>query len=118
MGLSYKTDVLTTLIADCVSSRGRGAQTRLAEAVGVEVQTVNKWVHGQTHPTPDRWPAIEAFFDMEPGEIASRVVPRDGGETTAEVVARLAEQVDALVGRLQALERSIEEATQRTTRRK
>lgn len=116
MALSYKTDVLTKLIADAVTERGRGTQTRLAEAVGVEVQTVNKWVHGQTHPTPDRWAAIERFFGMEPGAIASLVVPRDGGATTAEQVQQLSDQVEHLTRRLIDLETTLREALKRATR--
>lgn len=117
MGLSYKTDVLTALIADCVTSKGRGAQTRLAEAVGVEVQTVNKWVHGQTHPTPDKWDAIEDFFELPRGEIASRVVPR-GATTTAEEVDRLNAVVVEMGERVAAMENTLREVLRQVSRRR
>lgn len=66
---AYNADVVLDLIADNLASRGRGSQTRLAEAVGVTVQTVNKWKARQTCPKPDRWPSIESHFGIEPGSL-------------------------------------------------
>jgi hypothetical protein len=39
----------------------------------VKVQTVNKWVKGQTKPEPWRWSDIERFFGLTDGYIAERV---------------------------------------------
>lgn len=68
----YDTRVIRELIADAVEDGGRGEQTRLAETVGVRVQTVNKWVKGQTSPEPRWWPAIEAHFGWPNGHIRRR----------------------------------------------
>jgi hypothetical protein len=80
---AYNQDVVLDLIADELSQRGRGAQTRLAEAVGVRVQTVNKWQKRQTCPEPDKWPAIEEHFGLNPGTIRDVV-----GWGPADVVVR------------------------------
>lgn len=66
----YNATVVTTLIADAVKARGRGAQTGLANDVGVRVQTVNKWVKHQTTPAPELWPRIEQSLNMDPGTLA------------------------------------------------
>ena len=104
MALSYNVAVLTKMIGDEVERRGRGAQTRLAEAVGVEVQTVNKWVHGQTHPDPARWAAIEQALGWPEGSIALEVMPALGTDTTHDLLVKLVAQVEDLAGRVQALE--------------
>lgn len=62
--------MVTQLIKDGIDRRGHGSQTRLAEAVGVRVQTVNKWVKGQTVPDPDRWADIDRFFGWDEGSLA------------------------------------------------
>jgi transcriptional regulator with XRE-family HTH domain len=67
---SYNTSVVTRLIADALNERGYGAQTELAKACGVRVQTVNKWKQGQTSPEPERWPIIEQALGLDEGKIA------------------------------------------------
>lgn len=104
MAQAYNVAVLTEMISSEVGRRGRGAQTDLAKAIGVEVQTVNKWVHGQTHPDPARWAAIEEALGWEPGTIALRVMPALGSDSTHVLVIQLAEQVEDLARRVQALE--------------
>lgn len=52
-------ELVRDLISQAVKAGGNGSQTRLAEAVGVRVQTVNKWVMGQTTPEYHRLGAIE-----------------------------------------------------------
>lgn len=103
MASSYNVAVLTEMIAEATAKRGD--QTRLAEAVGVEVQTVNKWVKGQTHPDPARWAAIEEHLGWPEGEIALRVMPALGTSTTHQLVVTLTEQVQALADRVADLER-------------
>lgn len=105
MALAYNVAVLTEMIRAEVEQRGRGAQTRLAEAVGVEVQTVNKWVHGQTHPDPGRWASIEAALGWPEGAIALKVMPALGEASTHELVLSLVDQVEDLSRRIEALER-------------
>lgn len=65
---SYNRSVVTELLATHLT--GHGSQTRLAEACGVAVQTVNKWKLGQTIPAPEKWPAIERALGLDDGEIA------------------------------------------------
>lgn len=105
MALAYNVAVLTEMIHDEITRRGRGAQTRLAETLGVEVTTVNKWVHGQTHPDPARWAAIEEALGWPEGSIALKVMPALGEATTHELVLRLVDQVEGLSHRIEALER-------------
>jgi hypothetical protein len=107
MALTYNVAVLTGMLSEEITRRGRGAQTRLAEAVGVPVQTINKWVHGQTHPDPARWELIEHHFEWEDGEIARRVMPALGSDSTYQVMLKLAEQVEALGRRVETLERRV-----------
>lgn len=103
---SYKVGVLTEMISGEVARRGRGAQTRLAEAAGVTVQTVNKWVQGQTHPESERWPSIEAHFGWDDGEIARRVLPALDGDSTLDIVIKLTDEVQRLVERMDRLEQT------------
>lgn len=105
MAPAYNVAVLTEMLGEEVRRRGRGAQTRLAEAIGVEVQTVNKWVHGQTHPDPARWQAIEQALGWPAGSIALQVMPSLAIDSTHDLVLKLAEQVEGLADRVQALER-------------
>lgn len=59
---TYNHSMVNIVIAKELERQGRGSQTRLAEHVGVRVQTVNKWVQGQTSPERFRFHAIEEFF--------------------------------------------------------
>lgn len=106
MAPSYNVGVLTEMIQTEVTRRGRGAQTRLAEAVKVEVQTVNKWFKGQTHPDPARWAAIEQHFEWPAGEIAMRVMPNLADAPAAALLTDLARQVENLADRVARLERA------------
>lgn len=67
--MAFDPDVPAQLIVGELFTRGRGSQTRLAEAIGVTVQTVNKWAKEQTTPEPSRWPAIEAYFGWPTGTL-------------------------------------------------
>lgn len=66
----YNTAMIQSAIAEAVKARGYGAQSALARCLGVRVQTVNKWVTGQTAPEPHRWSAIEECLELEPGTLA------------------------------------------------
>lgn len=63
----YNADVIKQMVSEAIKAGPRGIQTRLAEATGVNVQTVNKWAQQQTAPELHRWPTIESFFGWEPG---------------------------------------------------
>lgn len=88
---AYNADVVLDVIAAELDRRGRGAQTRLAEAVGVKVQTVNKWKARQTCPEPDKWPAIDEHFKLGDGYLrrvsglTDPVVTNEVAELRAEV---------------------------------
>lgn len=68
----YKADVIKEMVSQAILAGPRGIQTRLAEATGVNVQTVNKWAHQQTAPELHRWPAIESFFGWNPGTMVEK----------------------------------------------
>lgn len=90
---AYDTSVIHRLIGAAIDEGGRGAQTRLADAVGVRVQTVNKWYLGQTSPDPDKWPAIEGHFGWDDGYILKQAMPR---RTQTDEVSALREEVAEL----------------------
>jgi transcriptional regulator with XRE-family HTH domain len=106
MAPAYNVAVLTEMIGAEIERRGRGAQTDLAKAVGVEVQTVNKWVHGQTHPDPARWASIEEALGWPEGSIALQVMPSLDAAPLSVLLNDLAEQLEDLGRRVTALERS------------
>lgn len=56
-------------VAEALAAGNRGIQSRLAEHLGVAVQTVNKWSRRQTVPQPGSFGAIEAFFGWPPGTL-------------------------------------------------
>lgn len=68
--VAYNTSVVTQRIASYIASSGRGSQVKLAKALGVQPQTVNKWVKGQTCPEPERWAELEAAMGLEEGTLA------------------------------------------------
>lgn len=98
---AYNPDVVLDLLDEHLRQRGRGAQTRLAEAVGVRVQTVNKWSKRQTSPEPDKWPAIEDHFELPRGTIR-RAVGWDAAAPDDEIAA-LRTDVRSLADAVQAL---------------
>lgn len=78
----------------------------MAEAVGVTPQTINKWAMGQTMPEPDRWPAVEAFLELDDGAIAAAfgvTRPGPGSDAADEsldelraLIAQLGDDVSSL----------------------
>lgn len=101
---SYNAGMVTTIIREAIEAEGRGAQSRVARDVGVAVQTVNKWVKGQVHPEPARWPRIEEALGLEPGTIEQRSGSRPTAADDEVValrreVAELRAKVEWLMGR-------------------
>lgn len=58
---------LKQLISKLVTDPTGGTQTSHAKALGVSVQTVNKWAKGHNVPDPSKWAAIERHFQLAPG---------------------------------------------------
>lgn len=73
----YNEKVVNDLIVAGVSRPG-WTQKRLADALGIRPQTVNKWVKGENTPPPDRWPAIEEALEFDPGTFWRQVIGADG----------------------------------------
>ncbi len=48
----------------------RGAQKRLATALGIEQSNISNWVRGKSEPHPDKWEAIETHLNIERHTIA------------------------------------------------
>jgi len=71
--------MVTKIIRDEMRRRGNGAGSALARAVGVTPETVSKWKKGDTAPTPEKFPAIEEFFDIPTGTLraAAGLAPED-----------------------------------------
>lgn len=67
---AYNLDMVNEIIIKAIESRPRGTKSALAKALDVAPSTITKWVSFHTNPEVDRWPDIEAFFDMEPGTLA------------------------------------------------
>lgn len=89
-GPAYNPTVVTQLIARKIEHK-RGAQRSLARAVGVSDETVSRWRHGESVPTPDKWPAIEVALDYPPGtfetEAGVGTATRSMGERLLELEA-------------------------------
>lgn len=70
----YNSDMVASAIRDAVARPG-WSQTRLAAAVGVRPQTVNKWVKGENTPPVDRLPAIEKALGLDEGTLVRLRLP-------------------------------------------
>lgn len=92
------------MIATELDRRPRGTPVRLAEHMGVTPQTITKWRKGEVHPEQDRWPDLERFFEWDEGEVARRVLPVEGVQSTLDLVRDLTATVRDLSARVAALE--------------
>lgn len=88
----HDTEAIKALMVGLLQDPPRGLKSDLARAAGVKGATVTKWAAGQVCPSPEHWPAIEQFFELEEGHIA-----RAGGVDTA--VRRHAVELAALLER-------------------
>lgn len=102
-------------IATAVRVQGRGAQTRLAEQMGVTLGTVSHWVNGRAAPEPHRWPAIEEALGLDPGSLkAAHRADRESASNSSDdplaaMVAELSEvrdELSVLRARVEQLERT------------
>lgn len=90
-----------------------GLVSDLARATGLTPTSVRNWKVGLYRPEPDRWPAIERFFELPAGHLAAIEL---GGSRAGDVNSdvphewvslaqhrELAERVDELTTLVQAL---------------
>lgn len=74
---SYNHRMVNDAIIAAVQREGRGAQARLARAIGEKTQTVNKWCQRQTTPTTDKWAKIEQAIGLAEGDFWRMVMGED-----------------------------------------
>ena len=72
----YNTSVVNAVIAEAVKRPG-WTQVRLAKALGVRPQTVNKWVSGENTPPHERWDEIETALGLTPRTFVRLVMGED-----------------------------------------
>lgn len=84
----YDTHAVAVLISEAIAERPRGTQAKLARHVGVPEATVSRWAKRQSCPAHTYWPALEEFFEMEPGTIrgAGGVGQSQLGETESSIL--------------------------------
>lgn len=91
-------NVVNALIVEALRRPGWN-QARLARALQLRPQTVNKWVKGENTPPLERWASIEAALGIEPGTLmhhASEGLPPVPYRDASEEAAQLRKEVDAL----------------------
>ena len=94
---------LKQLISKLVTDPTRGTQTSHAKALGVSVQTVNKWAKGHNVPDPSKWAAIERHFELAPGSLVEIAGFADVDDSLAARVTLLEIQVRAMAVQLERL---------------
>jgi DNA-binding XRE family transcriptional regulator len=68
--------VVNELIAEAVARPG-WSQARLAKALGLRPQTINKWVKGENTPRMETWASIEGALGFAPNTFWRQVVGAD-----------------------------------------
>lgn len=63
--------MIATVIREGLEAKGRGARSGLARHTGTTPTTVARWASGPHHPERDRWPAIEAYLELDAGAISA-----------------------------------------------
>lgn len=94
---------IASLLRDAFDRSPRGTQSRLAEAVGVSPQTVNKWASGANDPDPERWPEIEEALGLESGAIERAAMV--GAALRLDKVTR--RDVDEILERIESIHVSL-----------
>lgn len=91
---------MRAVISTALQNAPRGTQTRIADALGVRVQTVNKWAKGYNLPEPQHLPQLEQLLRLKKGalQVAGAVAIRpdtsDIGRLTQLVADTVAEVRD------------------------
>jgi DNA-binding transcriptional regulator YdaS (Cro superfamily) len=95
--------VITRAIVEALHRPG-WSQARLAKALAIRPQTVNKWAKGENVPPMSRWPAIEAALELAAGSFLQLV---QGVVDLGQVVpteASISDRLQALEDRFDRLE--------------
>jgi len=111
----YNSDVVNAVIAEAVKRPGWN-QARLARALNVRPQTVNKWVKGENTPPHERWADIEGALGLTPRTFYRLVMGDDAVEKLGlpkadeeMALAAVNERIDELSFRVRLLETRIVE---------
>lgn len=67
----------------------RGAQSRIADELGVRATAVNKWAKGYNVPDPKHWERLEQMLGLAAGQLTGLMRPDDTGPSSAEVLQLL-----------------------------
>lgn len=82
------------IVRDHLATAATGAQSALARSLNLSATSVNKWRKGYAQPSPEHWPGIEAFFELEPGTLRRAAL----GERALEQLAIDLRQAAELLG--------------------
>jgi len=96
-------EAFTTFLATQADNQGVGVQARLAAATGVTGPAVSRWITGLSIPKRELWPAIEEFFNLEPGTlslIAGINAPAEI-DTLRHRLEKLEERLDEIIAIIQ-----------------
>lgn len=104
----YDRSAVKRRLIELFEASGRGTGSRLGRHVGVSATSANRWASERGDcPDPSHWPAIEEFFDLQPGDLAragglsrseAPVVEMAGGhDLTAEEQAKVEAFVQGLL---------------------
>jgi len=91
------------VLTEAFSRLPRGEQSRIADALLIRAQTVNKWAKGYNVPEPERWAQLEELLHLEPGALAAAAgfTPPSPAFDIAELVAEVQRQ-GAAIARIEA----------------
>lgn len=87
-------DSMKQILTSYFGRAPRGSQSRIADELGVRVQTVNKWAKGYNIPEPQHWRQLEQLLDLPAGTFAITPLGADTGPAPADVL-ELIRQVSA-----------------------
>lgn len=106
---AYQGSMVTKVIRDALNRDG-WTQKRLADAMKVRPQTVNKWVSGENTPPYTKWRALEEALELDVGTIL-RAVELAGDDAQLGLLVREASEREGntFLNRLTKLEAEVAE---------